>query len=390
MLPATAAAPSPSSSPDPFGPLTSESKFVYALFEETGLSIYASNLAGTEKELVLSESIGEGQTRMSLISVLDAQISPDGRWLYYKLPPARNATVQALAPVYRIGLDGRSKEKIVEQVERYVLSPDGRFILYSEFTPPSTYQTSDGSIIEAPLYGPGSAWHIYDLAQGQDRLLDTTQYAFNDVGAWVQADHILFISHSAYGGIAPLLFVYDLDTAVAQEIAIPRVNRLASIVPSLSGQRVLVSLVPDQRAIPYGCDIYEITPDWTLGYAIDADPGDGCGGIAWNDEAMFFYEKGTGLSGTISAGETSRSGYDALSSVYAYNFETREDTPILVGNEQEVYRLVGAIPGQGLLVWHASGLPAPVYQLEVRDLAGQYLATIPTGEKEIMVIGLAR
>jgi len=143
--------------------------------------------------------------------------SPDGHWMYFN--EDRQADPLALAPIWRIPLDGGPPEPVANaKGRRPLVSEDGRFIYFMRGT-------------------PGPLWRR-DTATGQDREV----LSVIPIGGWtIWHDSIIYIAADAGGR----KFAARLDLAADAIIELASLGGVR-----LSGENLAVS--PDGRWILYG------------------------------------------------------------------------------------------------------------------------------------------
>lgn len=356
-----------------------ESRAVFAVVEGLKMNIYSSKGDGTARKLLLSQDISEPNTRARPFTVIDIKVSQTKDLVAYKFPPAENYTVSAPASVFLIDSQGQNKKKILDNVETFSWSRDGKKIIYSTATP-----RFDNPNAGVSFSSPGAEWHIFDIASSKDTIIAKPEQQFHSLGSWINENKFIFISTNIYGSE---LVLFDSTTQKSEKIKLPEgYTQVREVSTNPSGSKTVVSLLPEGYGINYSCDFYEIQMSGKLGNHLIADKNYSCEGVAWNGDNEFYYGKGTGPKGTISTSETSESGYYVLLSVYRYNFNTGKDEPILKSDGKEVYRFQNVLENQGFVVSNESNKRTPRYILEMRKLDGSNPQNLFTSDKEMLFI----
>jgi len=356
-----------------------ESRAVFAVVEGLKMNIYSSKEDGTDRKLILSQDISEPNTRARPFTVIDIKVSPAKNLIAYKFPPAENYTVSAPASVFLIDSLGQNKQKTLDNVETFSWSRDGKKIIYSTATP-----RFDNPNAGVSFSSPGAEWHIFDIGNSKDVVIAKPEQQYHSLGSWVNENKFIFISTNIYGSE---LVLFDSATQKSDKIKLPEgYTQVREVSTNPSGNKTVVSLLPEGYGINYSCDFYEIQPNGNLGKHLIADKNYSCEGIAWNGDDEFYYGKGTGPKGTISTSDTSESGYYVLLSVYKYNFKTGKDEAVLKSDGKEVYRFQNVLENQGFVVSNESNKRVPKYILEMRELDGSNLQQLFTSDKEMLFI----
>lgn len=361
---------------------------VFAVFEDLKLNVYSTKLDGSDKRQLLSHDINESGTRSRPDSILAARVSSSGELIAYKLPPALNYTSSAPSDLFLIDSSGQNKRNIAKNVEQFIWSPDGKNILYSANTPPATYQDSRGSVIEAPLVGPGSQWYIYDTQSSREQMLDIKDNIYNSTRGFIDNEHIIFVATSAYGGIPSQLFVYNLKNNKVFPVKVEG-EQISDAAGNSSQGKAVVSILPKDYGINYSCDLYEMNTKGEITNHLVKSPNYQCGLISWNGADEIIYEKGTGPKGKIETSQSDESGYYILSSVYKYNFQTKKEEILVKNTGKEIFKFMGALENQALIVSNESNKRTPNYILESRKLDGSNPLTLVSSNKEILFIGFS-
>ena len=359
---------------------------VFALHDGDRVNVYSSNLDGSDRKLLISEDgippSGDDFPNLSF----HVQLSDDGNTLAYKLSPSRGYTWYAPSPVYLIEVEEQRKANILEGVGFFYLSPDGTRIIYRD--PSYQPQVWVGS---PPPRSPGLDWRMFNTQSGSDELIvphDKLGHGFSWFGAWLDDDHVLFLSTRLTGLD---MFALDLSTTEAIEVVLPEPERHlvpGEVLTNPSGTRTVLSFRPFGEQ--FGCEFYELTRDWKIGNHIVSDKNYACEGIAWNGDNEIYYGKGTGPKGRISTAETSESGYYILLSIYKYDFETGTEEPVLTSDGSEVYRFQGVLENEVLVVSNESNRRSPRYIVEFRDLDGNNPVTFFSGNRKMLWLGWIR
>jgi hypothetical protein len=358
-----------------------DAKAIFAIFEGQQMNIHISSLNGEGRQLLLSQKINEPATRSRPFSILDAKVSPDGQWIAYKFSDAAVGAEHDAYAVYLVDIYGKNKKKIISRTSQFIWSPDSSKILYAGYKPPAR---NDG-FSEAPMYGPGAEWHTFSLINQEDSILKTQKFDFNSAEIWLDNSHILFSSLSAYGGIEPKLYIFNIGQGTAKEIEIDA-GQIGDISRSPTGVRHVLSTLPERYGAEYSCDFYEFNSDGMLGDRFIASPDYDCKGMAWADDDFLYYGKGTGPRGKIDPKDTGDSGYYILASVYKYDFAKKRERPFLVSDGKWIYRFMGA-GKTAVMVSNESNNRMPGYILEAYSLNGQKIGSLYAGEKEPLFIG---
>lgn len=363
---------------------------VFAVFEDLKLNVYSTKLDGSDKRQLLSYDIDEPSTRSRPDSILAASVSPGGELIAYKykLPPALNYTSSDPPDLFLIDSSGQNKRNIAKNIEQFIWSPDGKNILYSANTPLATYQDSRGSVIEAPLVGPGSQWYIYDTQSSREQMLDIKDNIYNSTRGFIDNEHIIFVATSAYGGIPSQLFVYDLKNSKVFPVKVEG-EQISDAAGNSSQGKAVVSILPKDYGINYSCDLYEMNTKGEITNHLVKSPNYQCGLISWNGNDEIIYEKGTGPKGKIETSQSDESGYYILSSVYKYNFQTKKEEVLVKNTGKEIFKFMGALENQALIVSNESAKRTPHYILEVRNLDGSNPRILISSNKEILFVGFS-
>lgn len=278
-----------------------------------------------------------------------------------------------------IDSQGQNKKKILDNIETFSWSRDGKKIIYSTTTP-----RFDNPNARISFSSPGAEWHIFDIASSKDTTIAKPEQQFHSLGSWINENKFIFISTNINGSE---LILYDSATQKSEKIKLPDGHtQVAGISTNPSGSKTIVSLLPENYGINYFCDFYELESNGKLGKHFIADKNYSCRGVAWNSDNEFYYGKGTGPKGTISTSETSESGYYVLFSVYKYNFKTEKDEPVLKSDGKEVYTLQGVLENHGFVVSNENNKRTPKYILEMRKLDGSNPQSLFTSDKEMLFI----
>lgn len=356
-----------------------ESRAVFAVVEGLKMNIYSSNSNGTDRKLILSQEISEPSTRSQPFTVVDIKVSPAKNLIAYKFPPAENYTVSAPASVFLIDYQGQNKKKILDNVETFNWSRDGKKIIYSTATP-----KLDNPLAGVAFSGPGAEWHIFEIANSKDVIIAKPEQQFHSMGSWVNENKLVFISTNIHGSE---LVLFDLSSQKSEKIKLPEgYTQVRDVSTNPSGNKTVVSFLPENYGINYSCDFYEVQPNGKLGKHLIADRNYSCEGVAWNGDDEFYYGKGTGPNGTISKNNTSESGHYILPSIYRYNFKTGKDEPVLKSDGKEIYRFQNVLENQGFVVSSESNNRIPKYILEMRKLDGSNPQNLFTSDKEMLFI----
>lgn len=359
--------------------VNTESRAVFAVVEGLKMSIYSSNPNGADRKLIISQEISEPNTRARPFTVVDIKVSPTKNLIAYKFPPSENYTVSAPASVFLIDYQGQNKKKILDNVETFSWSRDGKKIIYSTATPRFNNPNAGMS-----FSSPGAEWHIFDIANSKDVVIAKPTQQFHSLGSWFNENKFIFISANIYGSE---LALFDSTTQKTEKIKLPEgYTQVREVSTNPSGNKTIVSLLSEDYGINYSCDFYEIEMNGKLSKHLIADKNYSCEGVAWDGENEFYYGKGTGPKGTISTSETSESGYYVLLSVYKYNFNTGKDEPVLKSDGKEVYRFQNVLENQGFVVSNESNKRTPKYILEMRKLDGSNPQNLFTSDKEMLFI----
>lgn len=353
---------------------TDESRAVFAVVEGLKMNIYSSKEDGTARKFLLSQDISESNTRARPFTVIDIKVSPTGNIIAYKFPPAS---------VFLIDSQGQNKKKILDNVETFSWSRDGKKIIYPTATPrlDNRFDNPNAGI---SVSWPGAEWHIFDIESSKDTIIAKPEQQFHSLGSWINENKFVFISTNVYGSE---LILYDSVTQKSEKIKLPeRYTQVREVSTNPSGSKTVVSLMPEGYGINYSCDFYEIQISGKLGDHLIADKNYSCEGVAWNGDNEFYYGKGTGPKGTISTSETGESGYYVLLSVYKYNFNTGKDEPVLKSDGKEVYRFQDVLENQGFVVSNESNKRTPKYILEMRKPDGSNPRQLFTSDKEMLFI----
>ena len=354
-----------------------ESRAVFAVVEGLKMNIYSSKEDGTDRKLILSQDISEPNTRARPFTVIDIKVSPARNLIAYKFPPAENYTVSAPASVLLIDSLGQNKKKILDNVETFSWSRNGKKIVYSTATP-----RFDNPNAGVSFSSPGAEWHIFDIANSKDVVIAKPEQQYHSLGSWVNENKFIFISTNIYGSE---LVLYDSSTQKSEKIKLPNgYTQVAGISTNPSGSKTIVSLLPENYGINYSCDFYELETNGKLGKHFIADKNYSCEGIAWNGDDEVYYGKGTGPKGNILTSETNESGYYVLLSVYKYNFKAEKGGPVLISDGKEVYRFQDVLENQGFVVSNESNKRTPNYILEMRKLDGSNPQQLFTSDKEML------
>lgn len=356
-----------------------ESRAVFVVVEGLKMNIYSSKRDGAARKLLLSQDISEPNTRARPFTVIDIKVSPAKNLIAYKFPPAENYTVSAPASIFLTDSQGQNKKKILDNVETFSWSRDGKKIVYSTVTP--RFDNPNAGI---SFSSPGAEWHVFDIASSKDTIIAKPEQQFHSLGSWINENKFVFISTDIYGSE---LVLYDSSTQKSEKIKLPNgYTQVAGISTNPSGSKTVVSLLPENYGINYSCDFYELETNGKLGKHFIADKNYSCEGIAWNGDDEVYYGKGTGPKGNISTSETSESGYYVLLSVYKYNFKTEKGEPVLVSDGKEVYRFQNVLENHGFVVSNESNKRTPKYILEMRKLDGSNPQQLFTSDKEMLFI----
>ena len=359
--------------------VSAESRAVFAIVEGLKMNIYSSNSNGVDRKLIFSQEISEPNTRARPFTVVDIKVSPTKDLIAYKFPPVENYTVSAPASVFLIDYQGQNKKKILDNVETFSWSRDGKKIIYSTASP-----RFDNPYAGVSFSSPGAEWHIFDMANSKDVIIAKPEQQYHSLGSWINENKFVFISYNIYGSE---LVLYDSTTQKPEKIKLPDgYTQVAGISTNPSGSRTIVSLLPENYGINYSCDFYEVETDGKLGKHFIADKNYSCEGIAWNGNDEVYYGKGTGPKGSISTSETSESGYYVLLSVYKYNFKIGKGEPVLISDGKEVYRFQNVLENKGFVVSNESNKRTPKYILEMRKLDGSNPQSLFTSDKEMLFI----
>lgn len=354
-----------------------ELRAIFAVIEGLKMNIYSSDVNGAERTLILSLDISKSGTRARPFTIVDIKISPAKDLIAYKFPPG-----EARASIFLIDPKGQNKKKILDNVETFNWSRDGKKIIYSTATP--KYDNPLAGII---ISFPGPEWHIFDIATSKDVVIAKPEQELHSLGSWINENKFVFITRNIYGS-EPVLF--DSASQKTEKIKLPSgYTQVKEVSSNPAGTRTVVSLLPENYGINYSCDFYEIQGS-KLGKHLIADKNYFCEGTAWNGDDEFYYGKGTGPKGTISISETSESGYYVLLSVYKYNFDTGKDESVLISDGKEIYRFQNLLEGKGFVVSNESSKRTPHYILEMRKLDGSNPQTLFTSDKEMLFIGWSR
>jgi hypothetical protein len=360
-------------------------KVLFAIFEGLKLNVYSIHIDGTEKKLLISHKIDETSTRARPASILFANMSPDGRFLAYKFPPAVNYTSLYPSTLTLIDTVNQTDRKVAENVTQFVWSPDSHQLLYMKESPQK--ESSNFSEMEAPLYN-GSSWYLDDIQQSTERKIEIKDNIFSSTSGFIDNDHVLFVATSAYGGVPAKLFVYDLRNNESTSVTIEG-EQISSAVGNSNQDKAIVSVLPQNYGIDYACDLYEINLHGEIINDLVKSPNYQCGFITWNGNDEIFYEKGTGPDGKIDTSKSDESGYYILSSVYKYNFNNKKEELVLKNTGKEIFKLMGILEGKIMVVSNESAKRTPNYILETRNLDGSNPKSLVTSTKEILFIGFS-
>src|SRR3989304_10560537 len=108
--------------------VASSFKGVYGILEQNQWNIYASDLDGSQKKLIIGLD-GKDFERSRPRGVLGAQLSPNGEYLLY------NKLYKEHDPLWIIRTDGQKNKAIVnigsdERLKEFFWSPDSQKIIY--------------------------------------------------------------------------------------------------------------------------------------------------------------------------------------------------------------------------------------------------------------------
>ncbi|BCX15033.1 MAG: hypothetical protein KatS3mg088_716 [Patescibacteria group bacterium] len=106
--------------------VNAEFRAVFAVVEGLKMNIYSSKENGSDRKLILSQDISEPNTRARPFTVVDIKVSPTKDLIAYKFPPAENYTVSGPASVFLIDSQGQNRKKILDKVETFGWSRDGK------------------------------------------------------------------------------------------------------------------------------------------------------------------------------------------------------------------------------------------------------------------------
>lgn len=357
-----------------------ETRAVFAVVEGLKMNIYSSKPNGTDRKLIISYVISEPNTRARPFTVVDIKVSPAKNLLAFKFPIAENFSVSGPASVFLVDSQGQNKKKILNNVETFNWSRDGNKIIYSAWIP-----RFFDPYAELSYSSPGAEWHIFDITDSKDIVIAKPEQQFHTLGSWVNENTFIFIRSNNFNSE---LFQYNSTTKKSEKIIFPDgyTAQVEGVSTSPTGNRTIVSLMPDAYSFTDSCDFYEIETNGKLGKHFIADKNYSCEGMAWNGDDEIYYGKGTGPKGRISSSEISESGYYLLLSVYKYNFKTQKDEPVLISGGKEIYRFQNILENKGLVVSNESGKRTPKYILEIRDLNGNNPQKLFTSDKEMLFI----
>ena len=359
--------------------INAETRAIFAVIEGLKMNIYSAKPDGTDRKLLLSQDVSESSTRASPSTVVNTKIAPTKNLIAYKFSPEPGYTVSSPSAVFLIDSQGQNKKKILDNVETFNWSRDGKKIIYSTAT-----SRFDDPLVGVSFSSPGAEWHIFDIADSKDVIIAKPEQQFHSLGSWINENKFVFISSNIYGSE---LVLYDSSTQKSEKIKLPDgYTQVAGISTNPSGSKTIVSILPENYGINYSCEFYELEINGKLGKHFIADKNYSCEGMAWNGDDEIYYGKGTGPKGNISISETSESGYYVLLSVYKYNFKTGKDEPVLISDGKEVYRFQNVLDDRGFVVSNESDKRTPKYILEMRNLDGSNPQSLFTSDKQMLFI----
>lgn len=348
---------------------------VFAVFEGPKINVYSSNLDGSDRKLLISEQTEF--TRSRPFEAIKATVSPAGDTIAYMTP-----VNQAHVPVFVVNRNGQRKRKILDKAENFYWTPDGEKIIFSLLPRGTPGKDRIGRSASAPGY----EWYARNLETGKIDLIASPSDNFHSFGWWASVHHAIFMNPS----LGELwLFLFDLNKRTTMPVKLIVGTRHFREISASPDRSRTVLILPD-RGVNESCDVYELTSEWQLGSHLVGSPDYRCERLAWNGNDEIFYGKSTGPKGKISTREVSESGHYLLLSLYKYDFKTRKEEAVLKSTGKEVYRLLGVLNGNGLVVSNESSARTPRYILELRKLDGTGPVVLFSSENEMLFIGWLR
>jgi hypothetical protein len=342
---------------------------VFAVFEGSRINLYASDLDGSNRKLLVSEETPFTNGLAPVHYAIKARVSPGRHSIAFMCHS------QGDTSVYLIDAEGQNKRKLFDNADAFDWSPDGKKIVYSVL-PRS--EESNG-FVGRPSWDPGFEWRICDTQTGESELISSPQDRIQKEGAWIEENHIIIISNST---AALYLLVLDLSTIrTTENKLLDGFRQITNISANTTTGRTIVSILPDLLTGKQACDIYELTSSWGLGRRLVAIRNGESTGLAWNgnDEILF--------STLILGQKLARAGYHRVLSVSKYNLISKRNEPVLKDVGTEGYRVEGTVAGKALVVSAENVRQSPRYVLQVRRLDGSHPVPLVSSEKGVAFIG---
>jgi hypothetical protein len=361
------------SSPQP--PITGDNnriRAVFADFEGSRINLYASDLDGSNRKLLVSEETPFTNSLAPMHYAIRARVSPDRHSIAFISPS------QGDNSVYLIDGEGQNKRKLFDNAYAFDWSPTGKKIVYSVL---HRTEQSDG-FVGRPSWDPGFEWRVFDTQTGENELIASPQDRLQRFGAWIDHNHIIFISNSTS---ALYLLVLDLNTKrAAENKLLDGYRQITNISANTETGRTVVSILPELLSGKQACDIYELTSSWRLGRRLVAIRNGESTGLAWNGNDEIFF------STLRFGGKLQRAGYQRSLSVSKYNIISRRNQPVLNDVGKGAYRVEGTVEGKALIVSVENVNKSPRYVLQARRLDGSHPVPLISSEKGVAFIGWLR
>ncbi len=342
---------------------------IFALVEPPDVNLYSSELDGSDRTLLVSRPLPQSSARSSLVSGLDAAVSPDGRQLAYRFPFLDRE-------LFVIDLERGGAPRTIATADSFAYAPDSRRLLLGRrnaYTGP-----------EAPWFGPASTWTLQTIG-GPARTLDVGDSGANELGGWIDATRVLLVARSAYGGIGQRLYVLDVDSGALTEVPLRDGVQLGDFAADRSGASG-VTLLPPEYGSNYSCDIYPLRGT-ELGAPFVNVPASDCRGLAWNGDDELWHGRGTGPHGRIDVTDTNAFGYYVLSAIYRYRVSLDRDEPVIESDGISTWDLGGVLPGRAIAVVEHRPDREIANRLEIRDLGGGGPRLLASNRYDVGFIG---